>query len=104
MNERGYYFTQPDGQGVVFSGDVGVLDPSRGETVARTAGSLGTRTPITRTRTPLRKIGGASPGWWEDLKSQLGKVPTWAWLAGGAGLVLLLVVTKGEKGTWLQKV
>jgi len=97
MNGRGYYFTQPDGQGIVFSGDVGVPNPGEGSPI--------TRSPVTRSyRQPLRKIGGASPGWWDDLKVQLKKVPTWAWVTGGAGLVLLLVVTKGEKGTWLKKV
>jgi len=88
---------------LVYPDEVGVFCGDS-KPVQRVAGSPGTRTPITRTRIPLRKIGGASPAWWEDLKAQLKKVPTWAWVTGGAGLVLLLVVTKGEKSDWLKKV
>lgn len=79
--------------------DVGVPNPGEGPP-ARPL----TRTPITRTRIPLRKIGGASPGWWEDLKAQLAKVPIPVYVVGGFGLILALVVAKGGKGTWLQKV
>ncbi len=100
MQGQGFY----DQNGcLVFPDEMGAFTGNR-RGVERMAGPPGTRIPITRTRIPLRKIGGASPGWWEDLKVQLKKVPTPLYIVGGFGLILALVLAKGEKGTWLQKI
>lgn len=101
MQGQGWFYDQNGS--LVHESDVGAFVGDR-KPFERIAGSPRTRTPITRTRTPLRRIGGASPGWWEDLKAQLKKVPTPVYIVGGFGLILALVLTKGEKGTWLKKV
>ena len=58
------YFTQPDGQGIVFPEEVGVSDLSKGESPTRPI----TGTPVT---SRFRRIGNPSPnaGLWNDIKT-----------------------------------
>jgi len=101
MQGQGWFYDQNGS--LVHESQVGDFVGDR-KPLERVAGSPGTRTPITRTRIPLRKIGGSSPGWWSDVKAQLAKVPLPLYIVGGFGLVLALVLAKGEKSTWLQKI
>jgi len=93
------YFYDESGQ-LVYYHEVGPGLVGPRETISKPV----TRPVSSYRASTFRKAAGASPGWLDDLKAQLKKVPTWAWITGGAGLVLLLVVTKGEKSDWLKKI
>lgn len=95
------YFTQPDGEGIVFPEEVGPgpADPRapRGVTITRTPIS---RTGPTRTYrtplTPLRKIGGSPldsvKNWWGSLSKE------WRYgILGGVGLLAVITAALGKK-------
>lgn len=95
MNGQGWFVDQ--NKCLVHTSEVGVPDPSRGETVARTAGSPGTRTPIT---SRFRKIGNPSPGLWNDIKGWwTGLKPEYRYgIVGGLGLLGVIVAAVQGKG------
>ncbi len=93
------YFTQPDGQGIVFPEEVGpgLADPS----VPRPGVVTRTQTPVTRTyRTPLRKIGRSNPGVWGDIKGWWsGLKPEYRYgIVGGIGAIGLIIAAVQGKG------
>lgn len=91
MNGQGDYFTQPDGQGIVFSGDVGVPNPGEGP-AARPI----TRSPVT---SRFRKIGNPSPGFLGDIKTWwTGLKPEYRWGAFGAAALVGVIIAATQKG------
>lgn len=94
---------------LVHESDIGAFVGDR-KPLERVAGLPRTRTPITRTRIPLRRIGGGSPAgalnsvktWWASLSKE------WRWgIVGGIGVLAVITAALGKKegkSTWLKKV
>lgn len=92
------YFTQPDGQGIVFLDEVGVGFPAPTRPLPRT---MRPTTP-TRRYSPIatRKIG-ASPGFWNDVKGWwAGLKPEYrtGLILGIGALGVVVAAVQGSKG------
>jgi len=70
----------------------GLTDVSKGTSPVR-------RSPVTRTQTPLRKIGG-SPGFWNDVKGWwTGLKPEYRYgIVGGIGVIGIVIAAVQGKG------
>ena len=94
MQERGWFIDQ--NKSLVHESEVGVSPESMGRRATRPPG---TRTPITRTRIPLRKIGSSPAGVLGDIKTWwIGLKPEYRWGAFGAAALVGVIIAACQKG------